>query len=163
MTKPTAKAFQDKSPISGTGIFARIHIPKGHPILQIDDSRLVTDESPLRKSEGEYEYHCDYLPNGKVVLMQAPERYINHSCNPNSYVKTIKGNHFVFAISDIAAGEELTIEYCLNNDDETTYWYCYCGSPRCRKHYHSYFLPCRKRFNWNTCPYSKTGLLRNIR
>ena len=80
MTTSTSKVIQKESNISGIGVFAQVNIPKGHPILQIDDSRLVSDENPLRESEGEYDYHCDYLPNGQIVLMQPPERYINHSC-----------------------------------------------------------------------------------
>ena len=39
---------------------------------------------------------------GKVVLMQPPERYINHSCDPNSFVKTIDGVRHVLALLDIA-------------------------------------------------------------
>ena len=140
MTKLIEKVIQKKSCISGKGVFAGVDIPKGHPILRIDDSRLVTTENPLREEEGEHEHHCDYLPDGKIVLMQAPEKYINHSCDPNTYVKTMSGNRYVFAISDIQAGEELTFEYCLNNDDETTYWECHFGSHRCRGQYHSNFL-----------------------
>jgi len=136
----TVKVLQKESPISGTGVFAQVDIPKGHPILEIDDSRLVTDTNPLRESEGEHERHCDYLPGGKIVLMQPPERYINHSCNPNSFVKTVNGVRYVFALTDIPAEEELTIEYSLNNDDENTWWDCACGSPRCRKQYHSNFF-----------------------
>ncbi|NMB57471.1 SET domain-containing protein [Candidatus Beckwithbacteria bacterium] len=42
----------------------------------------------------------DYLDN-KIVLMQAPEKYINHSCDPNVYVKTVSGLRKVYAIKKL--------------------------------------------------------------
>ena len=129
-----------ESAIQGIGMFALHDIHKGYPILKIDDSRLVTAENPLRESEGEYERHCDYLTGGKVVLMQSPERHINHSCSPNTFVKTIHGVRYVFALSDIASGEEITYDYCINGSGDTL-WQCSCGSPRCRKEIPSVFFP----------------------
>jgi hypothetical protein len=69
--------------------------------LRIDDSRVVTDEHPLDERRGEYARHCDYLAGGKVVLMQPPERYINHSCDPNTFVRTVDGGRYVLARRDI--------------------------------------------------------------
>jgi len=83
------KIVLSASPIHGIGVFAAADISKGAPILKIDDSRIVSDEAPLRQSAGEYDYHCDYLAGGTVVLMQSPERHINHSCDPNVFVRTI--------------------------------------------------------------------------
>lgn len=63
--------------------------------------------------------------------MQAPEKHINHSCNPNSYVKTTGGTRYVFALCEIHAGEEITCDYAINgyydSDDA-----CRCSSPICR-------------------------------
>src|ERR1044071_2686614 len=81
------------SPRNGIGVFAKRPFSPGEPILVIDDSRVVDDLHPLRP--GEEERHCDYLEAGKVVLMQPPERYINHSCRPNTWVKTVKGRRRV--------------------------------------------------------------------
>jgi hypothetical protein len=134
-----ANVVPKESPINGIGVFALIDFPKGYPILKIDDSREVTEENPLQESEGEYEWHCDYLANGKVVLMQSPERHINHSCDPNTFVKTIGGLRYVFALSDIPASEEITYDYCINGGGDTL-WQCNCGSPRCRKEIHSDFF-----------------------
>ncbi|KAN0065377.1 histone methyltransferase set2 [Thecaphora frezii] len=61
-------------------------------------------------------------------------RFINHSCNPNCYVaKWQVGKHMrmgIFALRDIAKGEELTFNYNVDrygNDAQT----CYCGEPNC--------------------------------
>ncbi len=135
MTKVAVK----ESSINGMGVFASKNIAKGELVLAIDDSRVVTLELPLDESKGEFEYHCDYLAGGKVVLMQFPERHINHSCDPNTFVKTILGVRYVFALGPIAAGVEVTYDYCINGSGDTL-WQCNCGSLRCRKTIHSDFF-----------------------
>ncbi len=127
------------SPVHGTGVFAVEPIPKGHPVLRIDDSRIVDDAHPLREALGEYDYHRDWLANGLVVLMLPPERHINHCCDPNTFVRTINGVRWVFALRDIAAGEEITYDYCINSGGDTV-WTCTCGSGRCRRTIHSDFF-----------------------
>lgn len=134
-----SKVYIDRSPIHGKGVFAAVDINQGERILQIDDSRVVTKNNPLREEEGEYEYHCDYLAGGKIVLMQPPERYINHSCDPNVFVKTVNGVRYVYALRDISVREEITFDYCINGYGDTV-WHCNCGSPRCRKMIHSDFF-----------------------
>jgi SET domain-containing protein len=83
-----------KSRISGKGVFSNRSFRKGEMILEIDDSHVVTDPSKLTKEQHKFE--LDYLADGKIVIMQAPERYMNHSCDPNSYVKTVNGIRKIF-------------------------------------------------------------------
>ena len=45
--------------------------------------------------------------------MQIPERYINHSCDPNTYVKTINGVREVIALRPIAPGEDMTLRFVI--------------------------------------------------
>ncbi|MHC5034292.1 MAG: SET domain-containing protein-lysine N-methyltransferase, partial [Planctomycetota bacterium] len=68
-----------------------------------------------------------------------PERYINHSCDPNSFVRAVLGTRYVFARRDIAAGEEITYDYCVDGEGDTV-WTCNCGSDRCRHTIHSDFF-----------------------
>ena len=135
MSKVTVR----ESSIHGAGVFALEDILKGEMILAIDDSRIVTPELPLDASHGEFEYHCDYLAGGTVVLMRYPERHINHSCDPNTFVRTVLGTRYVFALKPIDAGEEVTYDYCINGFGDTL-WQCNCGSARCRKNIHSDFF-----------------------
>ena len=125
------------SPISGLGVFAERFFGMGESIMEIDDSRIVDEAHPL--GTGQESRHCDYLAGGKVVLMRPPERHINHSCDPNSYVKTISGQRLVIALRDIAEGEEITYDYCINGDGATV-WLCNCGAARCRREIHSNFF-----------------------
>ncbi len=127
------------SQIEGIGVLAAADIPRGNVVLDIDDSRVVTAGDPLDSNMGEFERHCDYLAAGKVVLMQYPERHINHSCDPNTHVQTIDGVRRVIALRDIRAGDEITYDYCINGFGDTV-WMCKCGSFRCRHVIHSDFF-----------------------
>ena len=71
--------------------------------------------------------------------MQPPERFINHRCDPNTYVRTIAGDRYVVALREISPGEEITYDYCINGDGDTE-WSCSCGSPNCRKRHLSGFF-----------------------
>jgi hypothetical protein len=123
--------------IEGNGVFAAHSIGRGDTILKIDDSRIVDEQHPLGSADDPR--HCDYLEAGKVVLMQIPERHINHSCDPNTYVKTVNGIRMVIALRAIAAGEEITYDYCINGNGDTV-WVCHCGASRCRRVIHSDFF-----------------------
>jgi SET domain-containing protein len=147
--KENSKISVRKSVIHGKGVFANQKIRKGEHILAIDDSRVVDDENPLNPNNGENDRHCDYLANSKVVLMQPPERFINHSCNPNVFVLVIDDKRYVNARRDISIGEELTFDYCIDSSGDVV-WECNCGSPRCRKTIHSDFfhLPLEIQFEY---------------
>lgn len=118
-------------------MFATRPFRKNEVILTLDDSRVVDARHPLRK--GEEPRHCDYLDGGKVILMPSPERHINHSCDPNTYVKTFRGRRRVVALRDIESGDEITYDYCINSGGDTV-WTCHCGAARCRQEIHSDFF-----------------------
>ncbi|MFX0114821.1 MAG: SET domain-containing protein [Candidatus Hodarchaeota archaeon] len=146
--KENSKVSVRMSSIHGKGVFANHKIRKGERILEIDDSRVVDDENPLNPNYKD-DHHCDYLANGKVVLMQPPERYINHSCNPNVFALLIDNKRYIYARRDISVGEELTFDYCIDSGGDVV-WECNCGSPRCRKTIHSDFfhLPLDLQFEY---------------
>jgi len=118
------------SSIEGLGLFAVRCFRRGERIRQINVVREITPSSPLREELGERADHCDY-PNGKVVLLGAPDRHINHSCDPNAYVLYEDDYSFFIARRDIAAGEEITCDYNINITRGTA-WPCHCGAVRCR-------------------------------
>ena len=134
-----SRVYTAESPIHGTGVFSSAHFSPGEIVLRIDDSRVVTDADPLDPAKGEFEHHCDYLAGGKVVLMQPPERFINHRCDPNTYIRTIAGDRYVVALREIRPGDEITYDYCINGDGDTA-WDCSCRSPECRKRHLSGFF-----------------------
>lgn len=125
------------SVINGLGVFAQKAFRAGSIVLEIDDSRIVDELRPLKPNEDSR--HCDYLQDCKVILMQIPERHINHSCDPNTYTKTIDGKRLVFALRDINIGEEITYDYCINSSGDIV-WECHCNASRCRHTIHSDFF-----------------------
>jgi hypothetical protein len=126
-----------QSAIEGLGVFAARPFRQGEAIHELDDSRIVDALHPL--DPGDDARHCDYLEGGKVVLMQPPERHINHSCDPNTYVKTLDGRRLVIALREIQPGEEITYDYAINGGGDTV-WTCHCGAARCRHQIHSDFF-----------------------
>jgi hypothetical protein len=57
--------------------------------------------------------------------------FINHACDPNVW---LADENTLVARRDIAAGEELTMDYALfeGDEDDVKPWECRCGSPLCR-------------------------------
>ena len=125
------------SPIQGLGVFAGGEFDAGEVVMTIDDARVVDDDHPVDGGDAVY---CDYLGGGRVVLMQSPERHINHSCDPNVWVCTREdGVREEIALRPIRAQEEITYDYSINGSGDTV-WTCLCGSPRCRHAVHSDFF-----------------------
>ena len=57
--------------------------------------------------------------------------YINHSCAPNAFMRTAGHDKVLFfALRDIEAGEEITIDY--RDPYHPAASQCRCGAPTCR-------------------------------
>ncbi len=90
---------------------------------------LVVRPSPIH-SVGVYTTTA--IRKGSRVIEYTGERItpLNHSCEPNCEVDEIKGRVWLFALRDIAPGEELVWDYNLYDDEDPAP--CYCGSRKCR-------------------------------
>ena len=140
------------SSIQGQGVFATESIHHGDVILRVDDSRVVNEKHPLKPEEGESAIHRDYLPDGTVTLMRSPECFINHSCEPNSWTYSAGRERFLLAMRDIAAGEEIFMDYALNavEGDE---WECRCGAGVCRGYHKCDFFTLSPELQRKYLPY----------
>jgi len=94
-----------KSKIQGRGVFANRDFRKGEVVLRWDTSKKVTKKEFAKLSENEKRYVT--FIDGVYTLIPEPERYVNHSCNPNT---TVKKNCDV-ATKKIKKGEEITADY----------------------------------------------------
>ncbi|HEV8573134.1 MAG TPA: SET domain-containing protein [Dehalococcoidia bacterium] len=148
----TERTFGDvivkASPIDGVGVFAARDFEAGQLIFEMRETRLVTEDDPLL--DGEQERHCDWVADGRQVLLPEPGRYINHSCDPNAwkqYRNVIR--RCEIARRHIRAGEEITHDYCIDGFGDVV-WECNCGSARCRKIIHSDFfeLPLQQKIEY---------------
>ena len=138
------------SSVQGKGVFVNNDFARGEVVLEINDSHVVSDTSKLTKEQ--WEHDCDFLSNGKVVLMQSPEKYINHSCNPNTYIKTINGVRKVLVMRNIKKGEEITFDYAVNGNNDGTFK-CKCGSNNCRVIYQGNFFKLQREIQLKYLPY----------
>jgi len=139
------------SPIDGLGVFAARDYRAGELIFDASETRLVGNEHPLRP--GEEERHCDWLADGRQVLLPEPGRYINHSCEPNSwkeYRNVVR--RCTTAMRSIRAGEEITYDYCIDGFGEDG-WECNCGSELCRKLIHPDFFELPLELKMEYLPY----------
>lgn len=118
------------SPIEGLGVFAARAFQAGERIRRVHVVREVTADSPIREELGERVDHCSY-PDGKVFLWGFPDRHVNHSCDPNAWEMYEGDASYLVARRDIAADEEITVDYNINIADGTA-WPCVCGAARCR-------------------------------
>jgi len=110
------------SNISGKGLFATSLIKANEVVVAWHPKVLTREEA---ETLPEPEQHYLYPDGDKMLYMQPPERYMNHSCEPNTHVI---GKSDV-ASRDIEPGEEITSDYM---DLETENFACHCGSKNCR-------------------------------
>jgi len=144
-------AIVKPSPISDLGVFAARDFKAGELIFDTSEARLVSEEEPLRP--GEEERHCDWLADGRQILLPEPGRYINHSCNPNAwkqYRNVVR--RCATARRDIRVGEEITHDYRIDGFRDVV-WECNCGSRRCRRIIHSDFFELPLELKMEYLPY----------
>src|SRR3989344_8105049 len=115
-----------KSKIQGTGVFANIGFKKGDIVMKWDTSITLTKKE-AKKIPTRYRKYLVFH-KGKFIMAQSPEKYLNHSCEPN----TKEGNLCDVANRDIKQGEELTTDYSINAPPHIK-MKCNCGSNKCRK------------------------------
>ena len=113
----------------GLGVFALSPIPSGERIRIVNIEREVTEEQPLGPKDNPD--HA-FLSDGKILLVGEPDRYLNHSCNPNAGLRFDGVYINLIAIVDIQAGQEITFDYSTTMQAFGFEMACACGAPNCR-------------------------------
>lgn len=122
-----------QSPIQGIGTFAMDPIRAGETVIWVSgglvfsqqdwDDGLITIEPEL--------YNQEQLgPDRFLINPKACHYYLNHSCDPNLYFIQSGTRYQFITLRDIAAHEELTLEYGMYGEAELAQ--CACGSAHCR-------------------------------
>ena len=119
-------------------MFACRRFQVGEQIRRVDDSETADEALIASVSGGETLVRLDYYPD-RVVALPFPDGFFNHSCDPNAFSRWDEDGRFVVARRSIAAGEEITEDYCINSRGDTV-WSCHCGARRCRRAVHSDFF-----------------------
>ncbi|HEV2250545.1 MAG TPA: SET domain-containing protein [Candidatus Limnocylindria bacterium] len=111
------------APGKGRGVFAARPFAARERILEFERGPIVDrDRLP---SLGPWERdHLAEVGLGLWRVLPEPRCYLNHACEPNA----VSTDQTVMALRDIAAGEEITIDYRLNAyDDGTGVWVMDCA------------------------------------
>ena len=111
-----------ESKVHGKGVFAAKDFRKDDVVLEWHPTILTKSRAHSLLAR---DRHYLYKVGRKYLFMQPPERYVNHSCEPNTQPK----DYSDVAIKDIARGEEITSDYGEGNP---VGFKCRCGSKNCR-------------------------------
>jgi len=118
------------SPIHSAGVYTTRPIRKGARVVEYAGPRITPEEAD-RLYDGASRTYLYGLEDGKTVIDgEGLGAFLNHSCDPNCEIDEIKNRVWIFAIRNIAAGEELLWDYNLYDDEDPAP--CHCGSPKCR-------------------------------
>jgi SET domain-containing protein len=119
------------SAIHAAGCYTTTPIRRGARVIEYTGRRITAAEADRRYQDSSITYLFG-LGNGRMVIDgHGMAMFINHSCDPNCETREKNGRVWIEAIRDIAAGEEITYDYCLydGGDDEA---FCNCGANNCR-------------------------------
>ena len=121
-----------ESPIDGRGCLAAAHFSRRRKIAEYTGERISNAEAKRRAGRRvlricgiDDRWSLDGSRGGNGT------HYINHSCEPNSFMKVVYGHILFIALRDIKPGEEITIDYesTLHSDQKR----CTCGARKCRR------------------------------
>lgn len=123
-----------ESKIHGRGLFATADIAKDE-IVAVKGGHIISRE-PLREKVTPRLGPVEIQIDGDLFIAPVTEEerdgsmlYTNHSCDPNL---GMRGEIIFVAMRDIRAGEELTHDWAMTDDDDYSVE-CNCGVPNCRK------------------------------
>jgi len=117
--------------IHAAGCYTTTPIRKGVRVAEYTGPRLTTEQAD-KTYEGASITYLFGLRGGEIVIDgHSMAMFINHSCDPNCETSEENGRIWIKSIRKIAAGEEITYDYCLYDGavDEAI---CNCGAKTCR-------------------------------
>jgi histone-lysine N-methyltransferase SETD2 len=126
----------------GFGLFTPGPLKAGQFLVEYVGEVLEEDEYARRKefyiATGQRHYYFMNVGNGEVIDAARKGglgRFINHSCQPNCETQkwVVRGELAIglFALEDVAAGQELTFDYNFERYGDKP-MKCLCASPSCR-------------------------------
>lgn len=114
-----------QSRIAGFGLYACRPYEAGEVVLSWDLSHAIDTDQLMTLPESERRY-THPLDEKRTLIVQPPERFVNHSCDNNTIVR----NFSDVAVRRIEVGEEITSDYSI--DGSLSEFACECGAVNCR-------------------------------
>jgi len=132
MLHPNVSVSQ-KNVIDGKGLVAAGFIAEGEVVSQLEPNqptyRIDYILGLSDEQQDEYMHYCYQCDEENVVCEDGDEKYMNHSCDPNTWWFD---DETMIARRDIQAGEEITYDYSSTDVDVPFEMNCECGSDICR-------------------------------
>lgn len=126
-----------KSKIAGKGAFALNPIPAKKKLGNMGGEIISYKEAQKRvkKQPGNVLFmvefdHEDIALDASINSNEL--RYINHSCDPNTYMRRAYQKVEFYTLRPVKKGEELTCDYGETHHDGKLP--CRCGAAKCRGH-----------------------------
>ena len=119
------------STIDGHGCFAAEPIPARRKIGEIRGEPLGVKEARLRAKTQRRIMMVEVSARTAIDASQSTHalRFTNHSCLPNATLRIVQGRVELYAMRDLAAGEEITANYGETHHEGRLR--CRCGAPGC--------------------------------
>lgn len=119
------------SRIDGQGAFAGEAIPARRKIGEIRGESVSVREGRRRAKGVERIMMIEVSERRAIDASNStdPLRFTNHSCAPNAVLRIRQGRVEFYAMRDVAAGEELTVNYGETHHEGRLA--CRCGAPGC--------------------------------
>jgi SET domain-containing protein len=119
------------SPIDGQGAFAAEAIPARRKIGEIRGEPVSVREA-RRRAKGAARIMIVEVSERRAIDASAsadPLRFTNHSCAPNATLRIRQGRVEIYAMRDLPAGAEITVDYGETHHEGRLR--CRCGAPGC--------------------------------
>ncbi len=119
------------SAIDGQGAFAAEAIPARRKIGEIRGEPISVREARRRARRLARIMIVEVSERRAIDASKStdPMRFTNHSCAPNAVLRIRQGRVEFYAMRDVTAGEELTVDYGESHHEGRLT--CRCGAPRC--------------------------------
>ncbi|HEY7021173.1 MAG TPA: SET domain-containing protein-lysine N-methyltransferase [Ktedonobacterales bacterium] len=132
----------------GKGVFALRHFGAGEFIFRRRRGRIISN-SEIATLSAEDQRHLDEIDENTSEILTSPGCYFNHACEPNAMPHGVD----LYAWRDIAAGEEITVDYRLSAITDNR-WDCACGGASCPGYFDHSFFALSKETQRRYLPYA---------
>ncbi len=121
-----------KSNIDGTGLFAAEKLPSKRKLGDMG-GEVISIRKARRLAKQSHRISIVEFDDDTALYADMPDnhlRYINHSCDPNTYMRLFNHRVEFYTLRAIKSGEELTCNYGETHHEGALP--CRCGAKNCK-------------------------------
>lgn len=129
----TFKFKVKRSRIQGRGLFAVSPLPARRKLGELG-GETISEREARRRARGVESISIVEFGDGTALdatRSESPFRYVNHSCEPNAFMRLYRGRVEFYSLRRVEPGEEVTCDYGETHHDGKLA--CRCRSARCRR------------------------------